>query len=781
MTRWLLAMTVAALAAPGAWAFQAGAAKVDITPEPGVAMTGYGERMGRGATGTRDPLWSRTLYLDDGETALFLVNTDLCIINEELRDRVLELMPSIVPPEHVLLTATHTHNGTGCMVKNIVFRTTAGPFRQDVLDFTANGIVESMRLAYEARTRATIGYGTTRQTDLSVNRRVDGGPIDEQIGVIRVDNADGDAIAVVGNFAAHPTTIFGADFYKYSADYVASYYTELEALSGEGSVALFLNGAEGDQRPTSPPGEAGWSRTETIGRLLARRVHGVSSRIRGREASLHVGHAQPELPRSLYGRIVPSTTPLRTLEIDDLLLCFLPGEPCVEIGLELRTRALDRGYSAQFSVGLANDHLLYFVPRHYYGHLFYETAMNAYGPRIEDWFYREFSHLMTKGTPEPPRLGRAPDSVEAAGPGRFIRVSGNPYQAGFAQGAAVAPELRAQYSLKITERIDSGEWIPAIGPIDAIPSFIDLNFLMEPAFAISARTMTHGLPEPVFEIVEGLADAAEMPFDAMWLLQCAPTFEAAGKVLDVAAMPFCTMVALGPDRTGGNLLVGRNFDWADDEPPVIVAAGDGPGRALIHVGFSWNAGVFTGMNDAGLVLTLERVESAGTPTLTGPPIELLLRGLLSTAESVAEVRRAVANFDHVRGYHLLAADENGAAVFEFGESLAERTLDEDMLLGADPAVVDARDTRARYTRAEQLLGALETVGREELTAVLEDATGARQEARIFNAHTRHSVVFEPATRRMFVRLTDENGALGAPLAYIVGETVASTLDEENAP
>ena len=44
-------------------------------------------------------------------------------------------------------------------------------------------------------------------------------------------------------------------------------------------------------------------------------------------------------------------------------LTFIPGEPCVEIALELRNRALARGYKAQFTVGLANDYVMYFTPK----------------------------------------------------------------------------------------------------------------------------------------------------------------------------------------------------------------------------------------------------------------------------------------------------------------------------------------------------------------------------------------------------------------------------------
>ena len=119
----LLCVMLAAVAAAG---LEAGAAKIEITAPLGTPLNGYGDRLGRGAVAVHDPLWSRALYLDDGETRLFLVNVDLCVIHPALRQRVLELAPREVPPEHIILTATHTHSGQGGMLEEFPFRIVSG-------------------------------------------------------------------------------------------------------------------------------------------------------------------------------------------------------------------------------------------------------------------------------------------------------------------------------------------------------------------------------------------------------------------------------------------------------------------------------------------------------------------------------------------------------------------------------------------------------------------------------------------------------------------------------
>ncbi|MDX9974408.1 MAG: neutral/alkaline non-lysosomal ceramidase N-terminal domain-containing protein, partial [FCB group bacterium] len=276
--------------------FKAGAAKLEITPALGLPLNGYGDRQGRGATAVHDPLWVRCLCLDDGKTRVFLVNADLCLITPELRAAVLDLLPTGIARENVILTATHTHNGPGGTSRPLVFRLVSGRYVPELVTELAQKFSKVIQAAADASKPALVGHGTGEQDDLSTNRRHDEGPIDPQIGVLRIDGAQKQPIAIVTNFAAHPTSVPEEDHYSYSADYPGFYYQELEALAGEGCVAMFFNGAEGNQTCASPDGTGGWERTETVGRLLAERAKEIADGITCRDVKLHLAYATPSLP-----------------------------------------------------------------------------------------------------------------------------------------------------------------------------------------------------------------------------------------------------------------------------------------------------------------------------------------------------------------------------------------------------------------------------------------------------------------------------------------------------
>lgn len=755
---------------PGAAALEAGAAKVDITPPPGVPLNGYGARMGRVARGAHDPIWARALYLDDGETRLFLVNTDLCMINRELRARVLELAPGAVPKEHVILTATHTHSGPGGMHRHLPLRFVAGDFRPDVLEETAQGIARAMREAHAARTRAAIGYATTDQDTLSANRRVPGGPIDKQIGVIRVDDADGNTLAIVTNFAAHPTSVGGADQFNFSADYCGFYYAAVEEMSSPGCVALFLNGAQGNQTIGNPEGKAGWERTESVGRLLAARAKAAANKIACDTATLRVAYAEPRLPQSI-APFVPETTVVQTLEIDDLAISFLPGEPVVEIGLELRKRALAAGYRAHFTVGLANDYLMYFVPRRFYAQDNYEAHMNFHGPGIKDWLLREFGAQWSRAEPVDPDPDPPALEVEEAGGGLHVRLAAAPRDRGFQRGRYFAEDFRLRHDRHVVEAVRSGPLRPTGGIMDWLPPVVDPAPLAVTALAQRARPLLAGVAADAFAEMEGMAEGAGLPFDAVWLLQQAQAIASRADRTPFMAFPLCTVFAVG---SGRDLLVGRNLDWPVDEVPLVVRTPKtDTNREFVSVGFSWNAGVFSGMNDAGLVATLEAAPQLGDPPTTGPTAEFVLRDMLARADSLDSAATMLAAQKHLRGYHVLLAGPTGtgygARVAELGSDLHWRDVDDGVLLGTAPETPELdSDARLRYTRAAALIaggGGLDLAGAK---ALLTDAEPGREgDARIWNARTRHSVVFEPARKRLHVAFPSADGRPGPWTTVVV--------------
>ncbi|MCC6694712.1 MAG: neutral/alkaline non-lysosomal ceramidase N-terminal domain-containing protein [Candidatus Hydrogenedentes bacterium] len=765
MSRIILFAVTCLIALPCAHAFEAGAAKVEITPPLETPLNGYYDRLGRGSMAVHDPLWVRCVYISDGETSAFLLNADLCIINEELRDRVLELAPQGVSRDSVFLTATHTHSAQGAMCKGLLFRSVSGRFMPEVLEATAQRFAECMNQAYAGRKRATIGHGTTTLEDFTENRQVPDGPVDPQLGVIRVEDSDGNAIAIVSNVAAHPTTVGGVDMMSISADYPGFYYAELEAQASPGCVAMFMNGAEGNQRPANPSGLRGWAFTEHVGKTLAQKTLEVASKIKCVEAKLHVATVDSELPLSIASSLLPEKAMLKTLEIEGLLLTFFPGEPCVEIGLELRRQAKARGYADQFTVGLANGYLLYFAPRELYGNASYECAMSQYGPGIGEWFHTEFGKLMTRGEPSPSTPEVSPPAVETLGPASRIRLAGSGYEMGRQRGAAYREALQQAFRDNVVVPCDAKEWIPNTGLWPWAPPFVNQTPLALPRLAIGARPMLATLAPELMDEVAGIADGAGLPFDAVWLTQCAPILAARSNKADLYRSPFCTMFALTGDRAGADdCLVGRNFDWSKPEQPVIVEARPKGLRRFVTIGFPWTVGAFSGMNDAGVVLCVERVESQGEPSLDSPPIDLILRDVLQNAADVPAALERLMATPPSRGYHVLVAGPVGgeARVVEFGAAPAAREPADGLLLGVLPdSGAGNADAIARYTRVASLTAAERILSAEELATALRDREpGTEGQARILNDWTRHSVVFEPKARRLHVSFPGSAGDLG---------------------
>jgi hypothetical protein len=73
------------------------------------------------------------------------------------------------------------------------------------------------------------------------------GPVDPQIGILRLDRQDGQPLAVVYNFACHP--IQGVPSGANTADLTGSASKVIEDNLGAGAAAMFLQGCAGDINP----------------------------------------------------------------------------------------------------------------------------------------------------------------------------------------------------------------------------------------------------------------------------------------------------------------------------------------------------------------------------------------------------------------------------------------------------------------------------------------------------------------------------------------------------
>ncbi|MBL8173348.1 MAG: hypothetical protein JNK48_01675, partial [Bryobacterales bacterium] len=136
------------------------------------------------------------------------------------------------------------------------------------------------------RKPARLAAGSLSLDGYNINRhtKLDARPSDRDLAVLRIDNLDGKPIALVVNWAAHPTTIPSTTM-QFSADYVGA--LKKRVMQETGAVAVFLQGAAGDQRTNRGGkdyleyGDAlGWEAVRLAGRLQPAAAEKPSLRVR---------------------------------------------------------------------------------------------------------------------------------------------------------------------------------------------------------------------------------------------------------------------------------------------------------------------------------------------------------------------------------------------------------------------------------------------------------------------------------------------------------------------
>ena len=238
------------------------------------------------------------------------------------------------------------------------------------------------------------------------NRRHEGGPTDPEVNVLLIEDALSRPLAVLTNYTAHGTVLSEKNFLV-SGDWQGAFQRSLEArIPG---VALYTNGAEGDVAPQAPGGRDPFERCQAIGDALAVRVANLAEVLEKTTGQVTLGYVErgvdlpiPTLP------LVPRKSVLGLLEINGVRMFCFPGEPCVELGLELKRR-----FPGSWILGLANDHLGYFLTEDEYGKGGYEKNVSFYGPKMGPWLVRRFMELGERGhaqdRPGQPEGGRGKD------------------------------------------------------------------------------------------------------------------------------------------------------------------------------------------------------------------------------------------------------------------------------------------------------------------------------------------------------------------------------------
>jgi hypothetical protein len=284
MTRLLFALA----AVPGLLAgaeFRAGAARLPITPDEPVWLSGYAAR-NRPSEGVAHELYARALALDGGRGGrVVVVAADIIGLPRALSDEVAARAAKQygLQRSELLLNFSHTHTGP-VIWPNLAAMWDLPPGQEDVLRRysrrLASSLVNVIGAALGRLEPAALSFGEGTAA-FAANRRVlapEGvkfgvnpeGPVDHSVPVIRVARPGGETLAVVFGYACHNTTMTGSH-YRISGDYAGFAASGLEETF-PGAVALFLSLCGADQNP-EPRGEESHARTH--GAALAAEVRRV--------------------------------------------------------------------------------------------------------------------------------------------------------------------------------------------------------------------------------------------------------------------------------------------------------------------------------------------------------------------------------------------------------------------------------------------------------------------------------------------------------------------------
>jgi len=256
--------------------FKAGFAKEDITPTKPTPMWGYGARHAALSTGVRDLLYVKAVVIDVETERLAIVGLDLGRSpTDAMMARIRESIKQSSNINFVLMSGSHTHHGPVIELLDEPEKG-QGTF-DDAVAYAQeleSRIIQAIQAAAADVRPAKIGWGT-QSVAMNRNRhsKLEPKPIDTELGVIRLDDMDGNPIALIVNYAAHPTMLDAADL-RFSAEWPGAMMKAVEEQLATNCV--FMQGACGDLTTMSTEQTRG---VDAFGKAIALHVANTATAI----------------------------------------------------------------------------------------------------------------------------------------------------------------------------------------------------------------------------------------------------------------------------------------------------------------------------------------------------------------------------------------------------------------------------------------------------------------------------------------------------------------------
>jgi len=403
-----------------------GAARVDITPPADAAlpMSGYAGRQ-QGFQGIHDHIYVRAIVLSDGTHDAAIVSWELIAMPNAVWQVLSQRISSQlgIPVDNIILTGVHDHDAP-----TIGTFSKPGPATVAYTKTVEDKAFEAVREAKANLQPAKFGFGTGK-CYININRREyfpkkgwwwlgynPNGPSDKTVSVLRFETLSGQPIALLYNYADHGT-VMGPNNMEVSGDWMgaASRFIEHfyegkfkqdrsdegwelqpqqhEMAGKNGIVALFAQGAAGDQNPIVSDSGEDFSMVNALGRIMGEEVVRISNDMALKKMSTQasISGSQklitcpgekvapgPE-PRKVYKfeNAKPVNIRLSLLMLNNIAMTAVSGEVLTPIFLHLQRVSPIKD---MFMVGYANGYSGYIPNDAAYNQVSYEITATHLKP-----------------------------------------------------------------------------------------------------------------------------------------------------------------------------------------------------------------------------------------------------------------------------------------------------------------------------------------------------------------------------------------------------------------
>lgn len=360
-----------------------GVAKVDITPDYPIHLTGYGNRQTE-SEGVEQKIWARALAIGEGADAAVLVTVDNLGVPGYLTDDVANRLQrqAQLRPEQFAICSSHTHTGPFLrdVAPTLIGRPIPDEHQKKINRYTRElaARIESVALAALADRKparlswnqGSVGFAKNRRLVVGGKEQGMGvaasGPVDHSLPMLLITEPDGAPRVIFVTYACHCTTLEGS-FNKIAGDWLG-YAVEAIERDHPKVTALCAIGCGADANP-QPRGsldfakQHGEAMAREVNRLLTEKAKPLHGPVAGKISRLVLPfdtlptveqwrakqeqggalgyYAQVNLEKLSRGESLPTTLPYRiqtwTLGAE-LAFVFLAGEVVVDYATYLRQR-----------------------------------------------------------------------------------------------------------------------------------------------------------------------------------------------------------------------------------------------------------------------------------------------------------------------------------------------------------------------------------------------------------------------------------------------------------